>query len=191
MYPILDPEFDVFKNMKQYVDGHASALARKAWTEEMVAQFGKSLNDIGIEDFDQFYDDTLKKFDDGGPDWFNPENIPTLRSIDPGDIEETLVKAFGPDGARYVAVKGSQTGDELVYLPSEIAKSLESVNASLFNTKDYKEFAKFLKGYDWFNNNFKWGVYVNPIWIGSRIRNAYSNMAQSALRIGVAAIDPR
>ena len=122
----------------------------------------------------------------GAPKEFNPERLPVIRAIDEGDIEKALVDTFGPDGAQYVAVKSKATANELAYLPKAIADSLDSVNSSLFNTAEYKEFGKLLKGFDWLNNNFKWGVYT--VWIASMVRDGYSNLFLSGLRIGVNAI---
>jgi len=126
--------------------------------------------------------------DGGAPRQFTPENVPLRRAIEPGEVEGQLAEAFGKDGAQYVAVKSALTANEMVYLPKAIAESLESVNSSLFNTKDFKEFGKFLKGFDWLNNNFKWGVYT--LWPASAARDGYSNLFLSGLRIGAAAINP-
>ena len=190
LYPELVPDFDVFSNMRKYIGQHADALGRKAWREEMVETFGKQLDEF---DFDALYDDATKGVrpgtGKGAPKDFNPERVPLVRSIDEGEVEKALEGTFGADGAQYVAVKGKITNDELVYLPKAIAKDLERVHASLFRTEEYKEFSKLLKGFDWLNNNFKWGVYT--IWPASAFRDAYSNVALSMLRVGTNALDPK
>jgi hypothetical protein len=190
LYPILEPEWDVFKNMDTYINQHADVLARKAWREQMASEFGKKLDDF---DLDAVHEAALagkmSKTTKGAPKEFSPENVPLKRAIDEDDVEETLRRAFGEDDARYVAVKSKITDDELVYLPKGIAKAMESVDSSLFNTKDYKEFGKMLKGFDWLNNNFKWGNYT--IWPASLARDGYSNVFLSMLRIGFAALNPR
>lgn len=47
-YPVLIPEYDVFKNLGRYINSHSDALARKAWREEAAQQFGRSIDDFDI-----------------------------------------------------------------------------------------------------------------------------------------------
>jgi len=186
LYPALEVDYDVFGNMRKYVGKHSEVLARKAWREEMVGQFGKQLDELGISDADM---DALYKAKVKMGEIPDPATTPVIRAKREGDIERTIEKTFGPDGAQYVAVKGKHTGDELVYLPKAINEAMESVSSRLFNTREYKEFGKLLKGFDWLNNNFKWGVYT--IWPASAARDGYSNLFLSGLRIGLAAVDPK
>lgn len=187
LYPILEPEYDVFKNMKAYIGAHADVLARKAWREEMAEQFGKTIDEF---DFDAVYEARgLKpKKTPGSPEDFTPDKVPLVRSIADGEINEAARQVFGADGAQYVAVKSKLTNNELVYLPKAIIDELEQISAPLFNTKDYPAFGKLLKGFDWLNNNFKWGVYT--LWPASATRDAYSNVALAMLRTGVSALNP-
>jgi hypothetical protein len=190
-YPELIPEYDVFKNMQQYINKHSDVVARTAWREEMAAQFGKRLDEV--IDPDAVYDavefGVKPKKTPGAPKDFSPENVPLRRVIQEGDVEPLLVDAFGPQGAQYTAVKSKLTSDEMVFMPRAIVDALENVNSKLFNTQEFRELGQLMKGFDWMNNNFKWGVYT--IWPASATRDGYSNIALSMLRIGVAALDPR
>ncbi len=47
-YPILVPEYDVFKNLGKYIELHSDSLARKAWREDILATFGKKIDEFDI-----------------------------------------------------------------------------------------------------------------------------------------------
>jgi hypothetical protein len=47
-YPVLKPNYDIFQAMGHYINKHSDALARKAWREEVVAQFGKAVDEFDL-----------------------------------------------------------------------------------------------------------------------------------------------
>jgi hypothetical protein len=116
--------------------------------------------------------------------------LPNLKPDVPHDLTDgdLYAKLFG-NAARPVKRSGAIWGDREVMVPELIAKDIEAVNSRILNTKDYGAFKKLIDGYDRANNLFKWGVYT--IWPASAVRNAYSNVAQSFLDIGVGALDPK
>jgi len=163
----------------------------------MVSVFGRDLADvIKVADKDALYEAVekgvkfptaaeLKAMGKGVPEGMTPERVAIVRAIKAGDIEDPMVKVFGTEGATYQKYNSKITGNEDVFLPKVIGDVLEGVHASQMATKEIKGL---LKGFDWMNNQFKWGTYT--LWPASLFRDAYSNLFLSGLRIGVRALSP-
>jgi hypothetical protein len=62
-YPVLNPEYDVFKNLARYINTHSEALARKAWREEVTARVGRVIDDF---DVNALYDVSKSMIDEAG-----------------------------------------------------------------------------------------------------------------------------
>jgi hypothetical protein len=116
------------------------------------------------------------------------EFFPKLRSVVEGEADTSYAKMFGSD-AEYIPVKSKFTGDNGVMIPRIIWEDMQKVSSSVFNTRDWPAFAKLLRGFDFFNNTFKLGVY--SFWPASLTRDMYSNVALSMLDIGVGAVNPK
>ena len=189
LYPILEPDYDLMKNMTVYVRDHADAMARKAWREEMVAAFGKKFKDIiVVADSDAIWEATRKGIDVIPPSGMTEKQLKLIRDIQVGQVEESLVKSFGKDGATYKIFNSKLTKNRDVLLPKVIGDTLNEVSQGALAGTAQKDLAGMLKHWDAANNWFKWGNYT--LWPASATRDAYSNLFLAGLRIGVRALNP-
>jgi hypothetical protein len=100
-------------------------------------------------------------------------------------LDHNFLEEIGPTGQRYMMTK--LQGKEY-YLPEGIARQLRRMGRG----KDYfvwDELKPLLDGYDKLTNIFK--EWVTAPFISFHARNAYGNVAATALAIGVRALDPR
>ena len=189
LYPILEPDYDLMKNMTEYVREHADALGRKAWREEMVAVFGKKFKDIiVVADSDAIWEAVHKGIKEVPPSGMTEKDLKLIREIQEGQIEDSLVKNFGKDGATYTKYNSRLTGNRDVLLPKAIGDTLNEVADGALAGTAQKDLAGMLKYWDAANNWFKWGTYT--LWPASATRDAYSNLFLAGLRIGVRALSP-
>ena len=110
-------------------------------------------------------------------------------TVEAGEMSAPMYQKLYGDSGRLVRRSGALWGDREVMIPEIIAKDIEGINSTIFNTKDWKAFRAVVDKYDRANNFFKVGNYT--IFPASHIRNVYSNIMQSGLDIGAGAINPK
>jgi len=89
---------------------------------------------------------------------------------------------FAADGSRFVELN---VGSYKATLPESLAKEVGGLNDSLLKNPNLR---KLLQGYDTVNN--VWKGSVTWLFPAFHARNAYSNVAQAFVDIGVGALDP-
>lgn len=96
----------------------------------------------------------------------------------------SLLGQIAEDGSRYVQI--TQRGLSNYEIPKTIADDIQGMASRVLNSKDM---GRLLRGYTKLNNFFK--TMVTVYFPSFHFRNAYSNVAQMFLDIGIHALDPR
>ena len=96
------------------------------------------------------------------------------------------VSKLAPDGTRMVQI-ASHMGKEFggYFIPQS---AVESISRMRVQTSRSAELDNILAGYDTFNNRLK--VYLTAMFPAFHFRNAYSNISQNFLDIGIATLNP-
>ena len=165
----------------QVVDD-ATRLEMKGITEAVArggtkVSFIKSLSPAGRKEF------MRQRFLNVGS---HLENGHTMRKYaefaDDFPVGGSLRGELAPDGSRYVAMP---IGKKMVEVPKSVADDLQEMTGRVLESKEVGEF---LGKFDTLNNFFKRMVTI--YFPAFHFRNAYSNVAQMFLDIGVHALNP-
>lgn len=97
-YPILEPDYNIFRNLARYIEDHSNMIARKAWVEEATQRFGKEIEEL---DLDVLYE-LARTTDIDGKDLAILEKFygdtKSLRALDQGlqeSLEEVSEQSLG------------------------------------------------------------------------------------------------
>lgn len=189
-------EVPSFRKVREEFARHPGkrTLEKGAATEKMMESASKMMRGLSDDGKRMFLRRLIQSADDQTQvasvvshlwDEFS-DHFDTFRTINEGDKAAPYAKLFGND-AGYIPVAGPLNGSTML-IPKIIWEDMERVQSSLFNTADHTVVKKMLRGFDWFNNTFKLGVYAP--WPASAVRDLYSNVANAALDIGVSAFSP-
>jgi len=111
------------------------------------------------------------------------DNEPFLEALP--RISADVMEPLGKDGLPFVTIPVGFRELKHVQVPDGIAKDLERMASSIVHTEDM---GVLLRGYDNFQNSVK--KHLTAMFPAFHFRNAYSNVAQLFVDIGVGALNP-